>query len=303
MQRATYAQIHAHSKYSINSLSGEGVFHRYTWQMERGFMKLLMFTPEKLVSEARRHGISYLAITDHNRVPDIDSFENILIKGEEWGQRKGHSNFIDLKYSIDPECGFFEGVEPKEPRGFQEAAQIAREQGAFIVVNHPFKRDKWLWGDESLSLVDAVEVWNGAWSKENLRALHYWQALLERGLKLFATAGSDFHVKWLFHLDENLIATDPVSSKKEFMDKLRKGEFSLVKNTHEPIVFLTRKLDYHIEGEMKEIEMRIIQGDQVNKDSRPVKDGRIERIGQERFVRIELWKDSVPVSLSNPVFF
>ena len=108
-----YFQAHTHSKYSVNRLSGEGVFHKLTWPIERFILRAIMKSPKGLLKLAHKKGVSYVAVTDHNRVPAIDEGRDYLITGEEWGQRKGHSNLIDLVVSVSPECGYFEGIEPE----------------------------------------------------------------------------------------------------------------------------------------------------------------------------------------------
>ena len=88
MKNNIFAQIHAHSRYSVNDMSGEGVMHRYVWPLERQIIKYLMLTPEKIAIESKKLGLSFVAITDHNTIPEIpENFEEFLIPGEEWGQK------------------------------------------------------------------------------------------------------------------------------------------------------------------------------------------------------------------------
>jgi len=109
-----YAQIHAHSKFSVNPLSGEGVIHRYVWPIERFIIKNLMLSPERIYKKAKKLGLRFVCITDHNTVPKIDkNLQDVLIPSEEWGQKKGHANFISLSKPIDPDEGFFKNLSLK----------------------------------------------------------------------------------------------------------------------------------------------------------------------------------------------
>lgn len=302
MKNIVYAQLHAHSRYSVNRLSGEGAIHRYIWPVERQVIKFLMLSPERIAMEAKKAGLSYVAITDHNTVPEIpDLFRDMLIQGEEWGQKKGHANFLNLNETIEPECGFFRGKEPLKPKNFADAIRIARERGSFAVINHPFKRDAWLWGNESYGLVDAIEIWNGPWNEENRKALNLWQDLLERGTKIFGITGNDFHVKRLYNLSENLVTMKNIQNKNEFLNSLKKGNYSMVKNKKSPIIFLSNDLQYTIENYSSDIEMRIFSF-RTSEKLLAEKNGSLDLKKYKNFVRIELWKNNEPLSFSNPIF-
>ncbi|PYB68419.1 hypothetical protein DMB44_03500 [Thermoplasma sp. Kam2015] len=67
----TYVQMHVHSKFSINPLSGEGAFHPFLWPLERLVMKKAMLTPRQIVHLAMRDGIDIVDITDHNTVQEL----------------------------------------------------------------------------------------------------------------------------------------------------------------------------------------------------------------------------------------
>ncbi len=297
-----YFQAHTHSKYSINRLSGEGVFHKLTWPIERFILRTIMKSPKGLLKLAHKKGVSYVAVTDHNRVPAIDEGRDYLITGEEWGQRKGHSNLINLVVSVSPECGYFEGIEPESPKDFQSAAVETARQGGFVSINHPFKKDAWLWGEESYPLANALEIWNGKWCEENQKALDLWQKLLVGGSKIWCMAGNDFHVNRIFNIDFQVIAFTNTDSKQSLILKLKNGDFSITRDTGTPIVFLRKDLSYLIEKYREPIELRVVFPSHTEKRQTPSKTGVIERKENQNFVRLELWEENTPLSFSNPVF-
>ncbi len=300
--KLVYAQLHCHSRQSINPLSGEGVFHRFVWPLERQIMRVIMKTPSGLQKLAKREGVDFVAITDHNRIPRIREDNGYILTAEEWGQRKGHSNFIDLKESIDPECGYFESKDPGEPRDFQSAAKDARKQGAFVSINHPFKADSWEWGKESYAIADAIEIWNGRWSEENQKAVDQWQQLLTSGTRIFCMAGNDFHVNRLFSMSSQVVAIRGIATKSGLMERLKNGDYSIARDTKSPIVFPGKDFSYRIEKYTEPLELRIVSSQRVDSIKNPGEDGSIDRNVLQGFVRLELWNGDEPLSFSNPVF-
>lgn len=297
-----YVQAHCHSRYSINKLSGEGVFHKVFWPVERQVMKALMISPNGLEKLAAKNNVRFVAVTDHNTVPSIKQGNHILIAGEEWGQSRGHANFIGLTEAIDPECGYFKNVEPEEPKSFFEASAAARKQGAFISINHPFKKDAWLWGDESYSLADAIEIWNGKWNQENQKALNLWQNLLINGSKIWCFAGNDFHVNHLFDISSQVLAMRNASTNGLLMENLRSGHFSIARDTDSAVIFLSANLDYKVENYAEGLELRTISANHYINELNPKEEGHIETERDDKFIRLELWKDNQPLSFTNPVF-
>ncbi|MEM3711868.1 MAG: CehA/McbA family metallohydrolase [Thermoprotei archaeon] len=307
MSGLKYAQMHTHSKYSVNALSGEGVFHPYVWRLERRIMRALMHTPEDLAKEARRRHVDFVAITDHNTLPTLgqERWEAAqLIAGEEWGQKRGHANFTWIERRIDPDAGYFPSVEPEKPLSFPEAAAMARQAGAFITINHPFKKDSWRWGEASYTYAHAIEIWNGPWSKENERAKLKWQELLEEGLRIYAMAGNDYHVRALFHLDREVVALRNASTPSELLSTLRRGEYSLAESTSSPVVIIEvgKHLYYTIEKSRGDLELRVYTNRGWYTIKNPGERGLIEPKEGDKFVRIELWSGLRPLSFTNPVF-
>ncbi|MEM4170320.1 MAG: hypothetical protein QW037_01365, partial [Thermoplasmata archaeon] len=299
MNEIVYAQLHAHSRYSINNLSGEGVIHKYVWPIERQIIKNIMLKAEKIEKIAKSLGLSYVALTEHNTVPDYES--DVIIKSEEWGQKKGHSSFINIKETINPECEYFKNFVPNPKLNFTEAAKKAKENGAFIIINHPFKKDLWKWGEESYEFVDAIEIWNGPWNNENEKAYHFWKKLIENKKRILPVAGNDFHIPYINKLNENLIVSPRTNSKEEFIKILKKGAYSITKNTFTPAVFINEDLEFEIINCKGEFIIKMVSNVIEKKISKNICKGNVD-IEIKDFVYIELWKDNMPLSFSSPIF-
>ncbi len=151
---------------------------------------------EELGQRAIRHGLDFLAITDHNQMVSAESLPQIpgvtLIPGIEWSHFQGHANFLGVDRPYD---------EPYFARSFEEVLDrftTARERGALITINHPFEEECPFQFDLHSLPFDCLEVWNGPMRESNLRAMGLWQQLLLEGKKVPICGGSDYHRDQLF---------------------------------------------------------------------------------------------------------
>jgi hypothetical protein len=150
-----------------------------------------VLTVDELARLALRHGLDFLAVTDHNQMVSQDALPKLegltLIPGVEWTHYQGHANFLGVEKPYDG--SFFTNI-LEEAR---ERFETARARGALITLNHPFEPGMGMeFGFDSLPF-DCLEIWNGPMRESNLRAVGQWQALLAAGRKLPAVGGSDFH--------------------------------------------------------------------------------------------------------------
>lgn len=148
-------------------------------------------TAEELALKAKRNGLDFVAITDHNQpvaqasLPRIDGVT--LIPGLEWTHYQGHANFLGSEQPYD---GAFATNTPEEARSRFESA---RRRGAVITVNHPFDEGCPFTFDLNALPFDGLEIWNGPMREANLRAVGLWQHLLCAGRRVPACGGSDYH--------------------------------------------------------------------------------------------------------------
>lgn len=130
-------------------------------------------------------------ITDHNqKLTDISlpqSRRALLIAGYEWTNYHGHVNFLGVDTPFD---GTYAIDTPQELLRY---CRQAKERGAMVSVNHPtccycpFRFDV-----EAFDF-DGMEVWNGPMRINNLQAVELWDGLLQKGKKIVALGGSDYH--------------------------------------------------------------------------------------------------------------
>ncbi len=150
-----------------------------------------VLTAEELAWRAARHGLDFLAITDHNQMVSADALPRVpgvtLIPGIEWTHFRGHANFLGVDRPYD-EPFFANTLEEIRAR-----FESARQRGALIMLNHPFEEAcPFQFPLEELPF-DCLEIWNGPMRESNLRAVGLWQGLLAQGKKIPAVGGSDYH--------------------------------------------------------------------------------------------------------------
>jgi predicted metal-dependent phosphoesterase TrpH len=160
-------------------------------------------SPEDLASEAKRRGLTAVHISEHDRLWDRHTLEEyrrqhadlLVCNGMEVSTDMGHILTLGLKEYVG-------GI-----RQLATLRRVADEQGAFLIVAHPFRhyfdpvyfrrqgKEPFTLTPEQAAklpvfqLVDAVEVLNGANTlRENLFALRVAKALGKPG-----TGGSDAH--------------------------------------------------------------------------------------------------------------
>jgi hypothetical protein len=168
----------------------KGDFHTHTLASDG------VLTVNELAQHALRHGLNFLAITDHNQMVSGASLPKIpgmtLIPGIEWTHYQGHANFLGLERLYDEP--FFTNT----PEAALERFNSARERGALITINHPFEEKYGFRFDMETFPFDCLEIWNGPMRLPNLMAVGYWQGLLEAGKKVPICGGSDYHRDQLF---------------------------------------------------------------------------------------------------------
>ena len=157
-----------------------------------------VLSAEELARHYLRHGLNYLAITDHNQMISADSLPRLegftLIPGIEWTHFQGHANFLGVDKPYDEP--FYANCRSEVHARFNSA----RSRGALIVINHPFDEIAPFRFDMDSLPYDCLEIWNGPMRESNLRAVGLWQELLMAGKKVPICGGSDYHRDQLFLL-------------------------------------------------------------------------------------------------------
>ncbi len=184
---------------------------------------------EDVIEACQRHGLTAIAITDHNTIAGALALKKLapfpLIVGEEIETTQGELLAYFLEEEIPPR------LSP------QETIARIREQGGVVGVSHPLDRLR----REALGLaslleiidqVDALEVFNArtVFADDNRRAE---ELALERGL--LRLAGSDAHTA--YEIGRVYVEMPPFNDKEGFLRSLAEG--SIVGRLAPPWIHLT----------------------------------------------------------------
>jgi hypothetical protein len=283
---------------------------------------------EELAWKAKRAGLDFVAVTDHNQMVSADALPRLegvtLIPGVEWTHYKGHANFLGVDKPFD---GCFATNTPQET---QAIFQSAHERGAFITINHPFEECCVFEYDLNTLPFDCLEIWNGPMRESNLKAVGLWQSMLTAGKKVPVCAGSDYHkdTPFIFLGGPTTCVYTLSNGASDILQALRQGHAYLTFAPDAPSLKMSAG-ENTIMGDSiiwsKQSEMAIevdalLAGDVVRiitaQDSQPIwkaeQNGRfamvfpIERPG---FVRVEILRaflpglPVLPALISNPIYF
>jgi hypothetical protein len=148
--------------------------------------------PADMLADAVSRGLDFLGVTDHNQTAHQHEYQQItgahlpiLLPGIEVTTYRGHWN----AWGTDTWWDFREPTETATSRAMQAAAA----SGALVSVNHP-KPFGPPWEYPTALGYHAIEVWNGAWSRQNDVSLRFWERQLRAGSRIVAVGGSDTHV-------------------------------------------------------------------------------------------------------------
>lgn len=160
------------------------------------------FTVAALCRAALEQGFDGFALTDHNTLAPHEELTAALaretlpaVRGIEWTTFFGHvlvlgcEEFVDWRFVT--------------PDTIDEALLKIHRAGGIAGVAHPFALGSpfctgchWQFNVRDWSLIDYIEVWSGASPQHdpiNARAFQWWTDLLNRGYRLAATQGRDWH--------------------------------------------------------------------------------------------------------------
>ena len=177
-----------------------GDFHTHTHHSDGAL------TPPELAALARREGMDFLTITDHNTLTAYPHFgaqdELCIIPGVEVTYSAGHYNVFGLTQFAEWQTRVTHGptfinhveadLDPDEILAQSAAA------GLLNSINHPLLPPwAWLMAETDLRDVHCLEIWNDpSWPDNrvgNPLAVEMWTRWLNAGHRITAIGGSDYH--------------------------------------------------------------------------------------------------------------
>lgn len=145
-------------------------------------------SPERLHESARRAGLDFLAVTDHNTITQRRYFDRhstpelVFLRGMEATTAEGHANVYGLDEWVD--------FRMSAPADSHILADQVHSRGGLLSINHDKPPIPW---DYELPAADCMEVWQSHWFAWNWVSLERYDTRLKAGRRLSLIGGSDFH--------------------------------------------------------------------------------------------------------------
>ena len=194
------------------------------------------FTIEGLVQAAKQRGFAAVACTDHNTCAGVREFEAVTqregivgIPGIEWTTYWGHMLVLDEQGYTD-----WRGVKPQD---IDRAIAAIHKNHGMVGIAHPFALSNpvntgyhWEFQVSDWDAVDFLEVWSrdDAPSKvQSLRAIQLWEQLLNRGCRITATSGRDWHREDQKPYGHTYIGTQGDCTAQAVLDAIRNRQVCL----------------------------------------------------------------------------
>jgi predicted metal-dependent phosphoesterase TrpH len=200
------------------------------------------WTIAELISAARKIGLDFICITDHNTAShhaEIDraragAQQPLALRGEEITTYGGHTNAWGL-----PSGTWIDfRVHPGDTTRILDIAAQAHRSGALISINHPFALCggcAWSY-DAAARDFDAIEVWNGGWDQTDDQALTMWDKILQSGRHITAIASSDSHRQANAIGQPTTHVAANVLSQTALLDAIRQGRAYLTSEVARPVI-------------------------------------------------------------------
>lgn len=199
-------------------------------------------TVPEMIQVAEQQGLDVLAITDHNTTSPLREMEEQrthsslqLLYGLEWTTFFGHMltfGYPTLTYTDWRKIG---------PTDVHKGLEQIHKLGAIAGIAHPFRIGNpigtgchWEFKMRDINDFDFIEVWNGnhpSVSFHNQKAIEFWTELLNKGYRLPATAGRDWHHNDDQHAKFAItyvhIPQDSETFRQDFLQSIREGRISI----------------------------------------------------------------------------
>jgi hypothetical protein len=160
-------------------------------------------TLTELASAAKDLGLSGVALTDHNTMTGLLDRDTVtantgveVIPGLEWTTFFGHMLTLGITEYVD--------WRNLSPFHIHRGIEGVHKQGGLVGIAHPFRVGSpmctgcfWEFEVSDWEQIDYIEVWSGLFPsirRNNARAFDMWTNLLNKGHRIAATCGRDWHV-------------------------------------------------------------------------------------------------------------
>lgn len=206
----------------LHTTNSDGVLHQY-----------------ELIDRCKALGLDWIIITDHNfdTVKESYSSDGLnVIKGQEVTGDNGHVNIWGKAVGVEPPYNLDNLDE------YNKIAKSAKDNGATVSVNHPFCSMCGFRLDLDDMPMDCVEVWNTVQHSDNIKNMNWWVDKLNKGIKIGAVGGSDYHRNYV---GVNILAMPTTithansNTPDDILLSLREGRSVITNSPNSSMIYLS----------------------------------------------------------------
>ena len=216
-------------------------------------------TLPEIIEGAKREGLDFIALTDHNTVSGFSSIpmreDLLIIRGMEFTTYYGHALALGI-------TSFIDWHSKERMRNINNIIDEVHLQKGLFAIAHPFSIGDpvcsgctWKLENIDYQKVDLIEVWAGYRKErkiENYRSFKLWDKLLNQGLKVVGISGRDWH-------DVNERKSDGILKTFVYADSLSEDE--ILKGLRKGKVFVSSGPQLFFSAEYE--DKRYICGDEI----------------------------------------
>lgn len=156
------------------------------------------FSVRELQEAGHDGSLSLIALTDHNTFSGYGELDNAIIptvRGIEWTTYFGHMLVLGAKKFVDWRNAVIDNIDDK--------INEVKACGGIVGIAHPYQLGspictggRWEFNVKSFRNIDYIEIWHEDLSKlseENIKSTELWTSLLDKGYRISASYGRDWH--------------------------------------------------------------------------------------------------------------
>ena len=187
---------------------------------------------EEVVGGYRKHNYDFLAITDHNKVTEVEEYSRkdfLLLPGVEIDVDKSslETPYHLLGINIEKEVEVSPEVKTRQQLKVQDGIDFLKENGCMVILAHPYWSGLTMEELSSLKGQLGIEVYNFACLREIGKGLSsvYWDALLAKGKLNWGFAVDDAHFRHADAYRGWIMVKAAILNKESIISSIKKGLF------------------------------------------------------------------------------
>ena len=269
-------------------------------------------SPEEVLDGYKKHNYDFLAITDHNKVTEVEGYcqeDFLLLPGIEIEVDKSsletpyHLVGINIKKEIEIP------LDPKVRQQIkvQEGINLLKENGCMVILAHPYWSG--LTMEELFSLEGqlGIEVYNSTCLRGIGKGLSliYWDALLARGKLGWGFAADDAHFRHADAYRGWIVVKAAALNRESIISSVKKGLFYSSSGPKIKEISFDGKKVYLRASSVKVINFICdnAKGRSIwEEDGKEFCEAEFELKGEEKYLRIECIDKNGETAWTNPLF-